>query len=62
MKTDPWNLMVVETEDNVYLGTLDVNDGQVTIRTGMTGRPPVIAVEDVLEVTPAERHPDVERG
>lgn len=53
------DLMVVETEDDRYLGTLDVKGKQVTIRTGLQGRPKVLDLADVLDVTPAAGHPDV---
>jgi hypothetical protein len=52
--------VVVETENDVYMGTLGVLDeGHVVIRSGYVGRPGVVRVEDVEAITLAELHPDV---
>ena len=52
--------VVVETVDDAYLGTLDVIDrSHVMVRTGLVGRPAVVAVDDVVEITLAADHPDV---
>ncbi len=56
--------VVVETEDTLYLGTIRVDRrrGQLTVYTGFTGRPPIIALSDVEGVTPAADHPAVVAG
>jgi len=52
--------VVVETEHEAYLGTLNVLDeDHVVIRTGYVGRPGVVRVEDIETITLAELHPDV---
>lgn len=52
--------VVVETADSAYLGALERFDEQhVLLRTGLRGRPPVLAIEDIVEVTPATSHPDI---
>lgn len=53
-------LVVVETERTRYLGTITKTDTHLTVHTGYSGRPPVIPLEDVEEIIPAHRHPDVE--
>ena len=55
------HFVVVETEDDWYLGTIRVSAGMATIYTGRTGRPPVLDMEDIESVTPVEEHPHVER-
>jgi hypothetical protein len=52
-------LMVVETEDNVYLGTLTRQGNTVKVMTGYAGRPVILEVSEINEVTPAAGHPDV---
>ena len=52
--------VVVETEGDVFLGTLDVLDADhVVVRSGYVGRPGVIRLEDIEMITLAELHPDV---
>jgi hypothetical protein len=53
-------LFVVETSDGeAWLGELEFQEGGVVVHSGYVGRPPVIAQEDVLAITPASEHPDV---
>jgi hypothetical protein len=53
-------LFVLETTDGeAWLGQLEFQDGAVVVLTGFVGRPPVVAQEDVLSITPAGDHPDV---
>lgn len=50
-------LVVVETEDNAYLGTLAINpDGRVAVRTGLVGHPPLLDLDEIEAVTPAAEH------
>ncbi|GAC1609274.1 MAG: hypothetical protein NVS3B26_09710 [Mycobacteriales bacterium] len=52
--------VVVETADTAYLGVLErLDDHHVLVRTGFRGRPPILAVDDIVEVTLAALHPDV---
>lgn len=52
-------LVVVETENDLYLGTAEVLDGQLVVRSGFVGRPVVLNVQDVERITPAAEHPDL---
>ena len=53
-------LFVVETERARYLGTITKTATHLIVYTGRVGRPPVIPLEEVDEIVPADRHPDVE--
>jgi hypothetical protein len=53
------DLVVVETQDDALLGTAEVVDGYLVIRSGYVGRPTVVALEDVEGVSLASSHPDV---
>lgn len=49
--------VVVETEDNAYIGTLDaIDDEHVVVHTGFVGRPPVLAISDIELITLADEH------
>lgn len=54
--------VVVETDNDWYLGTLRLHAGRVTVYTGYTGRPPVIDVLDIESVTAAADHAAVEHA
>jgi hypothetical protein len=45
-------LVVVETEDDRFLGTAEALAGGLVVRSGLVGRPTVVAHADVLRVTP----------
>lgn len=47
-------LVVVETEDDVWLGTAEVLNDTLVIRSGFVGRPVVLDVDEVLSVIPAD--------
>jgi hypothetical protein len=49
-------LLVVETEDDWFLGTVEVLPDVVVVRSGFVGRPVVLRHEDVVRVTPALEH------
>ncbi|MGB8652792.1 MAG: hypothetical protein WCD35_19260 [Mycobacteriales bacterium] len=53
------DLVVVETENDVFLGTAEVADGFLVIRSGYVGRPTLVALEDVEIIVPASTHPGV---
>ena len=53
-------LLVIETEDDAYLGTAQVDGDTLVVRSGYVGRPIVVAVTDVLRITVASDHPLVE--
>lgn len=57
--TSTETLMVVETDDELLLGTVEVNGDEVTIRNGLPGRPKIVSRHDIESAVPAERHPDV---
>lgn len=50
-------LVVVETEDNHYIGVADVSWTGITVRTGLPGHPVTIPLFAVEDVTPAAEHP-----
>lgn len=51
-------LVVVETDDDHYLGTLDTApDGRLWVRTGRRGHPIRLHRDDVVAITPASQHP-----
>lgn len=59
------NLLVVETDDDIYLGTvIDENRGtpehMVVISNGLRGRPIRVPAETVQSIVRADLHPDVE--
>ena len=51
-------LVVVETEDDWYLGTAEVTQDALIVRNGFVGRPTVLAHEDVVRVVPVEEYLD----
>ena len=52
-------LMVVETDDDLFLGTVEVRGDALVIRDGFVGRPTLVDVNDVVGLTLAYEHPDV---
>ncbi len=51
-------VVVVETEDEHYLGMLDVDgDGWLRVRTGFRGHPHLVDPDEVVSVTLAADHP-----
>lgn len=53
------DVLVVETDDDWYLGSVEVRDDCVVVRSGFAGRPVVVPVEDVVRIVPAsEYEPD----
>jgi hypothetical protein len=46
-------LVVVETEDDWFLGTVEVVGESMIVRSGYVGRPVVLAPEDVVRIVPA---------
>jgi hypothetical protein len=53
--------VVVETEDDWFLGTVVLTADGVVVRTGLVGRPTVLAPEEVLRVVPAAEYLDPQR-
>lgn len=51
---------VIETEDDIFLGRIRWIPGGLVIYTGQQGHPKRLDREDVVCVTPARSHPDVE--
>lgn len=53
-------LSVVELKDGVLLiGVLSYEDGQLKVSSGFAGRPTLVDLVSVHDITPAEHHPDV---
>lgn len=53
-------LVVVETDDDRYLGTVEIVDAEhIKVHSGMRGRRPRIRIEDVVDVTLATEHSGV---
>lgn len=44
-------LVVIETDDDRFLGTAEVLADVVVVRSGCVGRPTVVAHEDITRVT-----------
>ena len=53
-------LLVVETEDEAFLGTAEVAQDHLVIRPGYVGRPLRVPLADVMRVTLACDHEDVD--
>jgi len=53
-------LVVLETEDEVLLGTAELVDDAIVLRSGFVGRPTIVPVSDVVRLTLAAEHEDVE--
>lgn len=43
-------LMLVETEDDRFLGTVEVVGDELVVRSGFVGRPTLVPQEDVVRV------------
>jgi hypothetical protein len=54
-------LLVVETEDDWFLGTVEVLTDVLVVRSGFVGRPVVLRHEAVVRVTPALEHESPEQ-
>ena len=52
-------IVVVETEDDWFLGTAEMADGTIVVRSGFVGRPVVLDAELVQSIIPAQQHPSV---
>ncbi len=60
-QTPDHQLVVVETDNDHYLGVLDTaTDGRLWVRTGRRGHPIRLHQDDVVAITPAATHPLVE--
>ena len=46
-------LVVVETEDEAFLGTAELTAAGIVVRTGYRGHPVLIAAQDVVSISPA---------
>lgn len=55
-------LVVLETDDDVWLGTVEIVDSTFVIRSGYVGRPVVVDAEDVVSVQPFAHWSDGEDG
>lgn len=50
---------VVETEDDIFLGLIELVDGGVIIRNGFQGHPKRVESADIIQMFPATMHPAV---
>ena len=50
------DLVVVETEDDQFLGTAEVTEDCLVIRPGYVGRPLRVPLTDVIRLTLAAEH------
>jgi hypothetical protein len=53
-------IVVIETDEDLFLGTCEIADGNAIVRSGYVGRPVLIPIEDIESITPATDHPDVQ--
>ena len=49
-------LLVVETEDDWFVGTVELLDDGLVIRNGFVGRPTVLRAEEVVRIVPAAEY------
>ena len=59
MSITPLELVVVETEDDAFLGFVEKRGEDIIIRNGYVGRPNIVPLSEVDSITPADQHPDV---
>ena len=45
-------LLVVETEDDWFLGTVEMSGGVLVVRSGFVGRPVLVESESVVRIYP----------
>lgn len=55
-------LLVVETEDDWFLGAVEVTGDGLVVRNGYVGRPTVLALEEVCRIVPAAEYLDPFEG
>jgi hypothetical protein len=53
--------VVVEMEDDWFLGAVELTADGVVVRNGLVGRPTVLAPEDALRVVPVAEYWDPQR-
>lgn len=51
------DIFVVETTDDILLGTIEFVTGGVIVRDGFVGRPYLVDAADVVRISLAEDHP-----
>lgn len=51
------DIYVVETTDDILLGTVEFITGGIIVRDGFVGRPFIVNAEDIVRLIPAEDHP-----
>lgn len=59
MTFNPDRLYVVDTGDDVYLGSIVEEGNLLTVLSGLRGRPAVVHRDDVEEIVLADGHPAV---
>lgn len=50
---------IVETEDDIFLGLIELVSNGVIIRNGFRGHPKRVYAEDIVQMYPAHMHPAV---
>ena len=53
-------LLVVDTDRDRFLGTVELRGDTFVVRSGRRGRPVVVTVELVRRIVPAAHHADLE--
>jgi hypothetical protein len=53
-------IVVVETDEDRFLGTAEVVGEQLVVRSGFVGRPVIVELSDVERITPVDEHPDLD--
>lgn len=56
------DLLVVETDDDWYLGSVEVTAGSAIVRSGFVGRPTVVPLEDVVRIVPVAEYERDDEG
>jgi hypothetical protein len=53
-------IVVIETDEDLFLGTCEIAGGNAIVRSGYVGRPVLIPIDDIESIVSATDHPDVE--
>ena len=52
------DVLVVETEEDWFVGSVEARADVLVVRSGYAGRPVLVPHEDVVRVTPVSEHDD----
>ena len=53
-------IVVIETDEDLFLGTCEIAGGNAIVRSGYVGRPVLIPIDDIESIVSATDHPDVD--